>query len=75
MSEEKQSEDGVCIVCQGTGYTMCHQCGGTGQWTNPATQKTGDCPQCSATGQLTCTHCGGDGKYPWSTFLIFDKGD
>ncbi|MDR2131128.1 MAG: molecular chaperone DnaJ [Odoribacteraceae bacterium] len=65
-----------CEHCKGTGakdgtsYSTCNTCGGTGQVTRVqntilgAMQTTSTCPTCQGEGRMIntkCTHCGGEG--------------
>lgn len=54
-----------CGACNGTGVTMCLNCGGMGQVTTIGWDYTmfyTSCPNCWGSGRATCNFCGGKGE-------------
>lgn len=64
------SQDGMCVVCMGTGACMCMFCAGDGTVTigTSAARDTVVCPQCNGTGVEECARCDGTGKRPLTRY-------
>lgn len=65
MASISCSQQGKCVVCNGTGEMQCTTCGGTGKvmagvnmWGGVMYQ---DCSVCGGSGRVKCTTCNGTG--------------